>query len=111
MIGKYTLQWELYGFHGVYASESQIGTWFELECQFEIQYPEELNDQLEEVINYEDLHQLVIKVFNKRCQLIETVAQHLKQELSKAFPELQNLKLKLTKKLPVKHFKQVSFEC
>ena len=106
----YTLEWDLYGYHGVYTTEIQIGCMFHVQCSYEVDVKNNINDNLETVINYEKVHQFVLETFNIRKALIESVAEELKNGLTQKFSIMQNCKISITKKPPLKYLKSVRLE-
>ena len=71
-----------YGKHGVYTEEKKEEQLFLVDVELMLEDAKELQDSLEETINYETIIQLIIDLVKKESfNLIETLAKKLLEEI------------------------------
>ena len=94
-------QMEFYAFHGFYPEERKVGARFLVDLTLDIDLEKAgQTDQLEDTVNYELIYQVVRAEMEIPSQLIEHVAYRIKNALTKQFPQIQKISLKLTKLNP-----------
>ena len=78
---------KLYGFHGVYSSERKNGQKFEVDVEYiYTRKKSHVNDDISNVINYSEVLDLIVKVFNEKSwNLLETLAEEIKSSLMSKF--------------------------
>ena len=65
---------KLFGYHGVYNKEKEDGQYFEINAVFEVKSPKKKNDKIESAIDYVDLMNKLVFIFNSnRYNLIESI--------------------------------------
>lgn len=93
---------KLYGYHGSHSEESLTGNYFlvnidaKINSDFMISKP-----HLSNSVDYETLHKLVKKSFEKRENLIENVALNILCDLKKHFENVSYWKISVSKNNPV----------
>ena len=80
---------KLFGYHGIYAKEKNNGQFFLVDIEFIADYNiENLNDDINEIIDYAGICNDIGKVFKKRCNLLETLIINIKSFLEKKYKGL-----------------------
>lgn len=88
---------EFYGRHGVMPEEGRLGARFVVDLWLSVPF-EGKGDRLEETVDYAAVYALVEEaVRHRRFYLIEALADHLAEELLKAFPRLQAVRVRVHK--------------
>lgn len=78
----------IYGFHGVYPGERDLGRYFEIDAELFLPLKEAAEtDDLRGTVNYAEVVDFIKEEFNKEtCSLIETVAVKLADAVLTRFP-------------------------
>jgi dihydroneopterin aldolase len=92
---------EFYAFHGCHKEERIIGGHFTVDIYIDTNIEKAaISDNLEDTINYQNVYYLVKEQMAYRSNIIENVAQRLYDKLIKTFPEIQKIKIKVSKLNP-----------
>src|SRR5574344_1217775 len=92
---------KFYAYHGCFAEERAIGTWFECSLAIETDTSAaQRSDRIEDTLNYLEVYQKVKKTFESPCRLLESLAQRIGEELMRAYPEIESLRVKVSKLNP-----------
>jgi len=93
---------KLYGFHGLHAEESLIGTDFtiHIKARLSADFLKE-NPTLQNSVNYELLYQVLNETFSRREDLIETVALNIFKAMKSNFDQVGHWTIKIEKKNPL----------
>ena len=76
----------LFGYHGVYDAEKKDGQYFLVDIKFLKDYnSNNLDDDVNNVIDYSTICNDVAEIFTKRCNLIETLIDNIKNHLEKKY--------------------------
>lgn len=93
---------KFYGFHGLHPEEAKVGTYFilnitaVLKTDFSNETP-----SLENSVDYEVLYSVLKTAFNKRENLIETVALNIYKALKNKFHQVEKWKVSIEKQNPL----------
>lgn len=91
----------LYGYHGVYPQEKEIGNEFHVSLSVFIPYNEEVQkDSLMHTVSYADLYEIVREEMHKVSDLLENVASRIVFRLKKDFPVIKRGRITITKQHP-----------
>ena len=83
-----------YGKHGVYTEEKKEEQLFLVDVELMLEDAKELQDSLEETINYETIIQLIIDLVKKESfNLIETLAKKLLEDIEQLVNETSVIKV------------------
>jgi len=83
-----------YGKHGVYTEEKKEEQLFLVDVKLMLEDAKELQDSLEETINYETIIQLIIDLVKKESfNLIETLAKKLLEDIEQLVNETSVIKV------------------
>ena len=83
-----------YGKHGVYIEEKKEEQLFLVDVELMLEDAKELQDSLEETINYETIIQLIIDLVKKESfNLIETLAKKLLEDIEQLVNETSVIKV------------------
>ena len=101
---KYNInELKIFGYHGVYDNEKENGQFFLINVDFEVIYNNDINDNIINAIDYSAICDDIVFVFNKRCDLIETVIDYITSFLENKY---ENIKFNVSiskEQLSMKH--------
>ena len=90
-----------YAHHGCFDEERKIGTWFTVDASFEYDATQAIaTDDVQQAVNYASVYQLIEAEMGIPSHLIETVAARIKNRLSTAFPQMTEIRIRLSKLHP-----------
>ena len=80
-----------YGYHGVYPAERQSGQFFEVDAELYFSFREAaVSDDVADTVDYGTVYQVIAEAFSRdACNLLETVAARLADEILIKFPVVQ----------------------
>lgn len=103
-----------YGYHGLYPQEKKLGQRFYVDLDLMLDLRKSSNtDDMEESIDYGEVYERVKEIMEGDPKnLIETVAEHITDELFRRFDLLQACTVKVTKPDPPipGHYQSVAVE-
>lgn len=103
---------EIFAYHGVNPEENKNGQIFYIDAFLEIdKEPLFLEDNINNTVSYSDINKIIIKTcIEKTYKLIETLAENIAENLLDLFPEIQSVKIRVSKpNAPIKGiFKNVA---
>ncbi len=92
---------QFYAFHGHFDTERIVGNKFQVDIHFEADCSKAaFSDNLNDTINYQEVYNIIKKVMQKPSLLLEHVTQRILDSLSYAFPQMINIKVKVSKLNP-----------
>ncbi len=92
---------EFYAFHGCFEEEQAIGTHFTVDLSFSYDAAKAIaTDDVNEAINYPSVYESVKKVMDSPHHLIETVANDIILAIRHDFPEVKEVKVRVSKLNP-----------
>ena len=102
MIGEVALEgMEFYARHGYYEEERKIGNKYTVDLFMKLDVQEAVNeDKLEGTVNYEKVYELVAELMSIDARLLEHLAGKLVKKLKSTFPEIQWVKVRISKHNP-----------
>lgn len=90
-----------YAFHGCFKEESEIGTNFQVDCEFDCDTAKaEKNDSIEDTVSYLDVYQTIKKEMEVSSHLLEHVARRIINALLDTFPQIAYCKIRVHKLNP-----------
>lgn len=103
-----------YGYHGLYAEENVLGQRFyvDLTAYLDIK-PAAASGDMNDSVNYVELYQLIQSIVEgKPFTLLESLTEHIAQEVLIGFPLIQEVLVKVVKPHPPApiHFSGVAIE-
>ena len=91
----------LKGYHGVLPQEKVVGNDYIINLSIAIDLSKAIeSDNLNDTISYAEVFDIVKKTMQVKCDLIEKVAGNIAKELFKAFENIKELKISITKLNP-----------
>lgn len=88
-------------FHGCREDEKLNGNTFSVDFSGEFVSTAGKTDCLEDTVNYGKVYELVASVMGgERCNLLETLASRIMEEVRTAFPQFLHIKVSVGKKNP-----------
>ncbi len=90
-----------YAFHGCFKEESEIGTDFWVDCEFDCDTTKaEISDCIEDTVSYLDVYQTIKKEMEISSHLLEHVAHRIIKALFATFPQITYCKVRVHKLNP-----------
>ncbi len=92
---------EFYAYHGCFAEEQSIGTWFVVDLFLDTDTTEaEQTDELGKTINYLEVYQLVKKEMETHSKLLEHVGRRILNAVQASYPSVHHARIKVRKMNP-----------
>lgn len=91
---------EFFAYHGIYDFERKEGNTFWIDIYMTKSYDSKQETTLDNTIDYEKVYTIIDKIMQQPEPLIETVAQKTVAVITKAFPALESMRLKIKKNKP-----------
>lgn len=89
------------GYYGVLPQEKVVGNDYIINLSIAIDLSKAIeSDNLNDTISYAEVFDIVKKTTQVKCDLIEKVAGNIAKELFKAFENINELKISITKQNP-----------
>lgn len=92
---------EIYAYHGCLPEERLIGSLYRI--TIEIDYDATLalqTDDLNHAVDYQKIYQIVVDEMSIPSNLLEHVAFRLKNKIKKSYPQINDVRLKISKMNP-----------
>lgn len=87
--------------HGVHPEEARCGRWFQLDIRLDLPpRSAQAGDQLADTLDYAAIHACCTRVMSHRVQLLETLAETLITELARLTPDVQAVRVCVSKENP-----------
>ncbi len=92
---------KIYAYHGVLPEETRTGTYYllTLELQVDLSKAAE-SDALEDTVNYAEVNEIIHREMAISSKLLEHVCGRILTQVHLEFPQVEFLKIKLTKTSP-----------
>ncbi|AZA77895.1 dihydroneopterin aldolase [Chryseobacterium sp. G0186] len=92
---------KIYAYHGVLPEENIIGTYYILNAELHTDlWKAAESDDLNDTISYADLNDIIHHEMKIKSQLLEHVAGRIISNIHVRFPQIDYIKLKITKTAP-----------
>ncbi len=92
---------KFHAFIGHFDEEKQIGNKFNVDMRLAVDCSKPAEtDKLKDAVDYVEVYKTIKKEMQKKCNLVENVAERVKSSIFEKFPEVQGLTLKITKLSP-----------
>lgn len=91
---------EIHAHHGVYESEKQLGNDFLVDLEVETLDQLPGSDELDDTIDYAELHALVVATFEGSLNLLETLVKRIGSEVMLNYPGVNKVNIKVSKLNP-----------
>lgn len=92
---------KIYAFHGVLPEEKIIGTYYLLNVEIHADlWKATETDNLQHTINYAEINDIIHQEMKIPSQLLEHVAGRIINKISEKFPQVELIKIKITKTNP-----------
>ncbi len=92
-----------FSFHGLYEEEKKTGGEFEVNLGVSYFTDIVVIDNIEQTVNYVKLYELVKQQMQVPTGLLETVAMLITEKIKQAFPQVNEISIKIDKKHPPVH--------
>ncbi|CAD0221120.1 dihydroneopterin aldolase [Chryseobacterium sp. D764] len=91
----------IYAYHGVLPEENIIGTYYILNVELHTDlWKAAASDDLHDTISYADINDILHKEMKIKSRLLEHVAGRIISTIHNSFPQVDYIKLKITKTAP-----------
>ena len=92
---------KIYAFHGVLPEEKIIGTYYILNVEIHTNlWKASETDDLQDTINYAEINDIIHEEMKIPSKLLEHVAGRIINKISEKFPQIEFIKVKITKTNP-----------
>lgn len=92
---------KIYAYHGVLPEENVIGTYYILNTEIHTDlWKAAASDDLEDTISYAAINDIIHEEMEIKSKLLEHVAGRIILNLHKTFPQIDYIRLKITKTAP-----------
>lgn len=91
---------KFYAYHGVGEQERTIGGQYTVDVSYCLDTKAVITDILDDTVNYSDVYDAVKAEMSKQSQLLEHVAGRIFQSLTVLFPNIYDVKVKISKLHP-----------
>lgn len=92
---------KIYAYHGVLPEENRIGTYYILNAEIHTDlWKAAASDDLNDTISYADINAIIHKEMSINSKLLEHVAGRIISGIHEVFPQVDYVKLKITKTAP-----------
>lgn len=92
---------KIYAYHGVLPEENIIGTYYILNVELHTDlWKAAESDDLNDTISYADINQIIHDEMTIKSKLLEHVAGRIISRIHDEFPQIDYIKLKITKTAP-----------
>ena len=103
-IDRYTIELRdvhLYAHHGVMPQEQEIGAWFTIDIEIEINdYSCSENDLIEGTVSYADVYNILCEEMKRPSKLLENVCNRISRRLYDNFCQITAIRITLCKDTP-----------
>lgn len=92
---------KIYAYHGVLPEENSIGTYYILNVELHTDlWKASESDDLNDTISYADINDILHSEMKIKSKLLEHVAGRIISKIHDRFPQIDYIKLKITKTAP-----------
>ena len=92
---------KIHAFHGVLPEEKILGTYYILNLTIKADiWKAAETDDLKDTINYAEINNIIHEEMKIPSELLEHVAGRMIEKVSKKFPQITSIKIKITKTKP-----------
>ncbi|PWN70148.1 dihydroneopterin aldolase [Chryseobacterium phosphatilyticum] len=92
---------KIYAYHGVLPEENIIGTYYIINAELHTDlWKASESDDLNDTISYADINDIIHQEMNIKSKLLEHVAGRMISKINESFPQVDYIKLKITKTAP-----------
>ena len=103
-IDRYTIELRdvhLFAHHGVMPQEQEIGAWFTIDIEIEINdYSCSESDLIEGTVSYADVYNILCEEMKKPSRLLENVCNRISRRLYDKFSQITAIRITLCKDTP-----------
>lgn len=103
----------LFAYHGVYEQERRDGNHFEVDVYLQANiFRSSHTDALADTLDYQQVYQIVVSEMQTPAKLLEHLALRIARQISKQFPDIEALRIKVSKDKPLgmEHCRQTFVE-
>ena len=86
-----------FGYHGLFAQEQEEGNEFEVDVYLDSSRTNPINDNIDEVLDYAEVYQVVVDCMGERANLLETLVMRIGRRLLDLFPEVRSARVRVSK--------------
>ncbi|MBC7388407.1 MAG: dihydroneopterin aldolase [Opitutaceae bacterium] len=91
---------ELYGRHGLYPGEKELGARYRIEVSFEVKLPDKKLYELEDLVDYKKAYDIVVEAFQQPTTLLENLCRTIAARLKIAFSNAHSVNIAISKLSP-----------
>jgi dihydroneopterin aldolase len=91
---------ELYGHHGLYPGELELGAKYRIDLKFELNILEKEEIKLQDTVDYKKAYDIVSEIFKTPTPLLENICTKIAKELKNAFANTETILVCISKLTP-----------
>jgi 7,8-dihydroneopterin aldolase/epimerase/oxygenase len=91
---------ELYGYHGLYSGEKELGAKYRIDLKFELSISEKQEIKISETVDYKKAYDIVSEIFKTPTPLLENICTKIANELKKVFTNTETILVSVSKLSP-----------
>ena len=91
---------ELYGHHGLYPGEKELGAKYKVEVVFELLVPQKEQLELHDTVDYKKAYDIVVEIFKVPTPLLENICKKLANRFKKEFLNATSVSVAISKLSP-----------
>jgi dihydroneopterin aldolase len=91
---------ELYGYHGLYSSEKELGAKYRIDLKFELNISKKEEIKLHDTVDYKKAYDIVSEIFKTPTPLLENICTKIAKELKNTFSNTETILVSISKLSP-----------
>jgi len=91
---------ELYGHHGLYPGEKELGAKYRVEVTFELLIPQKEIIELQDTVDYKKAYDIVVAIFSNPTPLLENICKKIAVSLKAIFSNSTSISVSISKLTP-----------
>ena len=91
---------ELYGRHGLYPGEKELGATYRIEVSFKVELPDKDQYGLEDLVDYKKAYEIIFESFQTPTPLLENLCKAIAVKLKEDFRNASSVDIAISKLSP-----------
>jgi len=91
---------ELYGHHGLYPGEKELGSKYKIEISFDLIIPSKEVLELQDTVDYKKAYDIVVSIFKTPTPLLENICKRIAKQLKSNFSNTTSITVSISKLSP-----------
>ena len=91
---------ELYGHHGLYPGEKELGAKYKIEVSFVVEVPDKDQYTLDDLVDYKKAYDGIKEIFQTPTPILENLVRTMAKKLKTLFPVANSVSITVSKLSP-----------